>query len=133
MTSEDFYQFTPTSEPYVSSPGSIESTDYRLVVDHEGWEYTIIEGTQAGSDRRMLVTVSSLLCALTSSAAAQRAVLQAIEFESTTLVFGTFGIRVSFMAYPVVSIRKDFLDVVQQGLETNPDFKGLMFDTKPQH
>lgn len=108
MTSEDFYQFTPSSEPYISSPGYIESTDYRLVAMHDGWEYTIIQGTQAGFDRRMLVT--------------------AIEFESTTLVFGHFGIRVSFMAYPVVSIRKDFLDSVQQELSSNPDFKGLMFD-----
>ena len=60
LTSEEFVKFTPT-EDFMSLPGEIFRTEFRLVVTHEGWEYTVLErelGAHVDPLRKMLVTVS---------------------------------------------------------------------------
>lgn len=60
LTGADFYKFTPAEE-FMSLPGDIARTEFRLVVTHEGWEYCILErdlGAHLDSQRNMLVTVS---------------------------------------------------------------------------
>ena len=60
LTSEEFLKFTPT-EDFMSLPGEIFRTEFRLVVTHEGWEYTVLErelGAHVDPLRKMLVTVS---------------------------------------------------------------------------
>jgi len=59
LTGADFYKFTPAEE-FMSLPGDIARTEFRLVVTHEGWEYCILErdlGAHLDSQRNMLVTV----------------------------------------------------------------------------
>ena len=64
LTSEEFLKFTPT-EDFMSLPGEIFRTEFRLVVTHEGWEYTVLErelGAHVDPLRKMLVTVSPQHC-----------------------------------------------------------------------
>ena len=60
IVSPDFCKFTPTEE-FMSIPGDIARTQFRLVVTHEGWEYVVLEremGVDQDPARSMLVTVS---------------------------------------------------------------------------
>ena len=41
LTSQEFLKFTPT-EDFMSLPGEIFRTEFRLVVTHEGWEHTVL-------------------------------------------------------------------------------------------
>lgn len=93
----------------MSLPGDIARTEFRLVITHDGWEYCILErdlGAHLDCHRNMLVTV--------------------IEFESTALMIGQLGLRVNLIAYPVVSVKKTFLDDMEHQLRTDPDFKGQL-------
>lgn len=66
LTGPDFYKFTPAEE-FMSLPGDIARTEFRLVITHEGWEYCILErdlGAHLDSQRNMLVTVRCILGAL---------------------------------------------------------------------
>lgn len=108
ITSDEYYKFTPTDE-CLSTPGEIEKTVFRLVAQYNGWEYCVYTrelGAHRDPDRKLLVTV--------------------IEFESTALMIGHFGIRFSMLAYPVVSVKKSFLDDIEQELKANPNFKGQL-------
>lgn len=112
LTGPDFYKFTPAEE-FMSLPGDIARTEFRLVITHEGWEYCILErdlGAHLDSQRNMLVTV--------------------IEFESTALMIGQLGLRVNLIAYPVVSVKKAFLDDMEHQLKTDPNFKGQLGSSK---
>lgn len=63
LTSDEFLKFTPTDD-FMSLPGEILRTEFRLVVTHDGWEYTVLErelGAHRDPLRKMLVTVSPLL------------------------------------------------------------------------
>ena len=65
LTSDEFLKFTPT-EDFMSLPGEIFRTEFRLVVTHEGWEYTVLErelGAHVDPLRKMLVTVRLPGCA----------------------------------------------------------------------
>ena len=80
----------------------------------QGWEYTLLErelGAYRDSERRMLVTV--------------------IEFESTALMVGHLGLRMSLIAYPLVSLKSSFLDTVQQLLHSGQDVTGLLEESMP--
>lgn len=108
LTSEEFLKYTPTDD-FMSLPGEILRTEFRLVVTHDGWEYTVLErelGAHRDPLRKMLVTV--------------------IEFESNAMMVGHLGLRVSLIAYPVVSVKKSFLEGIERELRTNSDFKGKM-------
>ena len=62
LTSEEFLKFTPTDD-FMSLPGEIERTEFRLVVTHKAWEYTVLErelGAHRDPLRKMLVTVGRL-------------------------------------------------------------------------
>jgi hypothetical protein len=59
ITSEEFYRFTPDEE-FMNLPGDIARTEFRLVVKHEGYEYTVLGrelGAHRDPERKMLVTV----------------------------------------------------------------------------
>ena len=59
ITSHDFYKFTPTDE-FMSLPGDIARTEFRLVATYDGYEYTVLErelGAHRDPERKMLVTV----------------------------------------------------------------------------
>ena len=59
LTGAEFYKFTPAEE-FMSLPGDIARTEFRLVVTHGGWEYCVLErdlGAHLDSQRNMLVTV----------------------------------------------------------------------------
>mmetsp|Transcript_31045 Transcript_31045/g.55594 ORF Transcript_31045/g.55594 Transcript_31045/m.55594 type:complete len:272 (-) Transcript_31045:259-1074(-) len=108
ITSEEFYRFTPDEE-FMNLPGDIARTEFRLVVKHEGYEYTVLGrelGAHRDPERKMLVTV--------------------IEFESTALMIGRLGVTISLIAYPVISVKKTFLNSIRDELETNPEFKGIL-------
>lgn len=108
LTSEDYYHFTPCEE-FMALPPGVSRTQFRLVVQHDSWEYTVLErelGTHHDPHRNMLVTI--------------------IEFESTALMAGTLGMRMSMVSYPMVSVRKAFLEDIAQQLQCNPSFKGLL-------
>lgn len=108
VTSSDFYCFTP-SKDYLPLPGEIAETEFRLVVHCDGWEHTVLQrglGAHRDPEKKLLVTV--------------------IEFESTPLVLGHVGVRVSLISYPVVSVKKSWLDDMARQVQHNPDFKGLL-------
>lgn len=109
LTSAEFYRYTPVEE-FLSLPGTVSHTLFQLVVTtREGWEYVVSErslGEQTEPSRQLLVTV--------------------IEFESTAMFMDGLGLRMSLVAYPVISVRKDFLDDLALQLRTNPSFKGIM-------
>ena len=82
----------------------------------QGWEYTLLErelGAYRDSERRMLVTV--------------------IEFESTALMVGHLGLRMSLIAYPLVSLKSSFLHTVQQLLHSGQDVTGLLEESLPSN
>lgn len=66
LTSEEFLKFTPT-EDFMSLPGEIFRTEFRLVVTYDSWEYTVLErelGAHVDPLRKMLVTVSRRFASL---------------------------------------------------------------------
>lgn len=69
ITSQDFYKFTPMEE-FMSLPGDIARTEFRLVATYDGYEYTVLErelGAHRDPERKMLVTVSSNVILATMS------------------------------------------------------------------
>ncbi|GFR41742.1 hypothetical protein Agub_g2495 [Astrephomene gubernaculifera] len=108
-----YYHFTPDME-CLSLPSDVARTTLKLVVTYDGWEYVVYERPlRSGApladdaDTPLLVTV--------------------VEFESTALVIGHLGIRVQLVSYPMVSVRKDFIDDIDFRLRTDPDnFKGIL-------
>lgn len=74
----------------LSYPLDVTKTQFKLVVEHNGWEY-VVEQYELGAmlepeARKLIVTV--------------------IEFESVAVVLGNLGIRVSLVAYPIVCVKK---------------------------
>lgn len=109
ITSQEFVKYTP-EEDFLTLPGDIARTEFRLVVTHDGWEYTVLKrdleaGQPTDGNRNMLVT--------------------AIEFESTALMMGNLGLRMAMISYPVVAISQEFITDLRRRLRSE-DFKGLM-------
>lgn len=114
LSSSEFYHFTPQDE-CLSLPTDVLSTCFKLVASYDGWEYTVYERTlraaddqprAEAADRPMLVTI--------------------VDFESTAMVIGHLGIRIRLVAYPLVSIRKTFLDEIDYNIRNDPQFKGIL-------
>ena len=93
LTSQQYYQFAPL-EDFVSLPGDAAETHFRLVAEAGGWEATVAERKLGGApdpERRLLVTVA--------------------EFDSEPVALADGRqLVVSLVAYPTVSVRRDFLD-----------------------
>lgn len=94
LTCSDYYKLTPADE-FVSLPGDIAVTQFRLVATLEGgWEHTLVErelGRAPDPARDLLVTVA--------------------EFESEpAAVGGGRHVVLSLIAYPTVCVRREFLD-----------------------
>ncbi|KIZ05561.1 hypothetical protein MNEG_2400 [Monoraphidium neglectum] len=94
---------------YVSD---IIRTELRLVLVHEGWEYCVLKRTLSPAPQPqgdMLVT--------------------AVEFEGRPeeAILGTLGFRVSLIAYPIIALRKAFLEEVTGRLLGDPAaFQGIL-------
>ncbi|MEW5301225.1 MAG: hypothetical protein WDW36_004097 [Sanguina aurantia] len=107
ITSEEFHMYTPEEECF-SFPADVESTDVKLVACWQGWEYVVHESTQSPHIADSVIKV------------------MIIEFESTAMLLGNLGVRVSLVAYPIVSISRSFLHNLEHQLRHNPDFKGIL-------
>jgi hypothetical protein len=111
LASPDYARFTPARE-CLAVPGDIVRTELRLVLAHGGWEYCVLKRAltaSAPADSDMLVT--------------------AIEFEGRPeeAILGALGLRVSLIAYPIVALRKSFLEGVTARLRADPgSFQGLL-------
>ena len=115
LASDDFYRFTPTAE-CLSLPPDVARTEFRLTAapsapEAGGWEYGLLRRDLGPvvdpSKNDMLVTV--------------------VEFESAALVAGALGVRLAMVAYPVVCVRRVFLDDACARLESDPDaFTGVL-------
>ncbi|KAK9812440.1 hypothetical protein WJX73_010922 [Symbiochloris irregularis] len=111
LTSDAFCKYTPTRE-VMSLPNDLICTHFRLILTTEdGWEYAILErhiaGPPSDDQHNMLVTL--------------------IEFESTALMIGHLGVRISMVLYPLVSVSKVFLEDVAQRLKSDPEgFRGIL-------
>ncbi|KAG2427403.1 hypothetical protein HXX76_012339 [Chlamydomonas incerta] len=109
-----YYHYTPEQE-CLSLPSDVARTNLKLVVSYDGWEFVVYE--------RLLRTDP----AQPADAAETPLLVTMIEFESTAMVIGHLGIRVQLVAYPMVSIRRDFLDDVDFRIRMDPDtFKGIL-------
>lgn len=72
-------------------------TEFRLVVvSAAGWEYTVI--------RRDLGAIHATVGG--GPGAARNLMVTCIEFESAPVLLGHLGVRVSMIAYPIVSVSK---------------------------
>lgn len=92
LTCPEYYVLSPADD-FVSMPGDIARTHFRLVVTLDGWEYTVAErelGAEADPNRTLVVTVA--------------------EFETDTLKVGGSEVVVQLVSYPTVCVRQDFLD-----------------------
>jgi hypothetical protein len=59
LASDAFYRFTPAAD-FLSLPGDVARTEFRLAAAHAGWEYGLLRrdlGDEGAGDRPMLVTV----------------------------------------------------------------------------
>ncbi|KXZ41900.1 hypothetical protein GPECTOR_249g618 [Gonium pectorale] len=110
-----YYHFTPEQE-CLSLPSDVVRTWLKLVVSYDGWEYVVHERPLRSNDP-----------AQPDGSADTPLLVTVIEFESTAMVIGHLGIQVQLVSYPVVSVRKDFLDDVDYRLRTDPDgFRGIL-------
>lgn len=94
LTSPDYYQFAPV-EDFVSLPGDAAAvTRFRLVASFGGWDLTLAErsmGADPDPVRRLLVTMA--------------------EFDSEPVALEDGRqLIVSLVAYPTVSVHRQFLD-----------------------
>ncbi|PNW84244.1 hypothetical protein CHLRE_04g226500v5 [Chlamydomonas reinhardtii] len=109
-----YYHYTPDQE-CLSLPSDVARTNLKLVVSYDGWEFVVYE--------RLLRTDP----AQPADAAETPLLVTMIEFESTAMVIGHLGIRVQLVSYPMISIRRDFLDDVDFRIRTDPDtFTGIL-------
>ena len=51
---------------------------------------------------------------------------QAVEFESTAFMPGSFGVRLSLVAYPVITVARSFLDACAARLRGGEGLVGLL-------
>lgn len=107
LTSDIYCQFsTLPDDGILRLPGTIFKTELRLMVAHEDWEYVVLNTelfSGARVDDRMLVS--------------------SVEFRSMNF---PLPFAPPCIAYPLVSIRKDFIKQLQDSLHSNPEsFRGL--------
>mmetsp|Transcript_12640 Transcript_12640/g.27332 ORF Transcript_12640/g.27332 Transcript_12640/m.27332 type:complete len:213 (+) Transcript_12640:242-880(+) len=107
--SENYYRFTPAEE-CLSYPSDVIKTELKLVVTWDGWEYVIFNrelGSQQGQEEKNML-------------------VSEVQFESSAMIVGHVGVRLHLVAYPIISVKKTFLDGIERELRTNPDFKGVL-------
>ncbi|KAF8061298.1 hypothetical protein HT031_004389 [Scenedesmus sp. PABB004] len=108
-TSEAFSRFTPATE-CLALPGDVVRTELRLVLCYRDWEYTVLRkdsGRAARGDADIQVMTA--------------------EFMGSDPLMAALGLRISLVAYPVVGIRKGFLEDAHERLLAAPDeFCGLL-------
>lgn len=101
LISSNFYQaFTPVDH-FLSLPGDVTRTEFRLAGTYQEEEFTLLVremGCDGDLDMNMLVTV--------------------IEFDTLAPMIGPMGIEVSLVAYPLIAIKRTFLERALHLLET---------------
>ncbi len=121
------YHFTPTPE-FLSLPGDVSRTEFRLVLACGGWEYVILRrdmhegGGGGGSGSAAAVEVEEEggegeggggkagPPPPSAPPARHKLLVTAVEFESAAVMAGTLGVRLALVAYPVVTVSRSFLD-----------------------
>lgn len=116
LTSDQFSRYTPV-ESCLSYPLDVVKTEFKLVASYRGWEYVIHVFDPATTRDRPISLLSPEL---------KRLFVTVVEFESVAIVLGNLGVRISLVAYPVISIDKVFLDEVRTKLRTDPTYKGVL-------
>ena len=87
-------------------------SEFRLVAAARGWEYTVLARDH-----------TAVAAAAPGGSPLMVAV---IEFESEPLLLGHLGVRVSMVSYPIVSVKKAFLDDVEARMRADPNgFQGV--------
>jgi hypothetical protein len=140
-----YYHFTPEQEA-LSLPSDVARTHLKLLVNYDGWYVLVrscvwaaegavpcprarvlMSGAACSICREFVVFERSLRSQTSPEADCGPLLVTVVEFESTALVIGHLGIRVSLVSYPCVSVEKVFLDDVQHRLRTDPaGFTGLL-------
>jgi hypothetical protein len=89
-------------------------TEVRLVLLYRGWEYTVLREdvthrqAAGGGDHNVHLMTSEFLGAVDP-------------------IMAALGLRTSLVAYPVVAVKKSFLDDVHERMLAAPDsFKGML-------
>ncbi len=81
----------------LSFPLDVVKTEFKLVATYRGWEYVILTLDPATTRDRPVSLLSPEM---------KRLFVTVIEFESVAIVLGNLGVRISLVAYPVISIDK---------------------------
>lgn len=92
LSSNCYQQFTPVDH-FLSLPGDVTRTEFRLAGEYRGEEYTLLErelGCDGEGDLNMLVTV--------------------VEFDTLAPMIGPMGVEVSLVAYPLIALKRSFLE-----------------------
>jgi len=92
LSSHCYQQFTPVDH-FLSLPGDVTRTEFRLAGEYCGEEYTLLEralGCDGEGDLNMLVTV--------------------VEFDTLAPMIGPMGVEVSLVAYPLIALKRSFLE-----------------------
>lgn len=110
FTNTAYVRFTPEVD-CLALPGDVVRTELRLVLCYRGWEYTILKRDTTHSDPGPEQTIRVMTA----------------EFMGSDPLMAALGLRISLIAYPVVALRKVFLDEVHERLLAAPDeFKGML-------
>ena len=131
------YHFTPAQE-FLTLPGDVSRTEFRLIVGHRGWEYTVLRrdmhagGEAAGS--AAAVEVGEAAAPLPPPCPpgapprrpAAKLLVTAVEFESTAFMAGGLGVRLALVAYPVITVSRTFLDACAARLLGGDGLVGLL-------
>jgi len=92
VASRCYQQFTPVDH-FLSLPGDVTRTEFRLAGEYRGEEYTLLErelGCDGEVDLNMLVTV--------------------VEFDTLAPMIDPMGVEVSLVAYPLIALKRSFLE-----------------------
>jgi hypothetical protein len=151
LSSPSYYRFTPADE-FMSLPGDVARTEFRLVVaDEGGWERAVLrrdmgdhspggaavvggaEGDGEGGADASTPPPPGGEPAAPSGQQPEREetrklLVTVVEFESAALIGGgQFGVRLNLVAYPVVSVSRAFLDGLAARLVAgDPTLVGLL-------
>jgi len=138
LTSPSFYRFTPSTDFSTLPADDVSRTEFVLAVTPRsgksaGWEFPLVqrelgrmtmrreERPSSSASLQQQQQQENRLSSPSSRSASSSPnndeeqedsplLVTVVEFESTAMSLGLFGLRVSLIAYPVISVSKKFLD-----------------------
>jgi len=109
LVSDNYLKFS-TCEECLNMPLEVLSTNFKLAAFKDGWQYVVHDSRVSApetSDNQPKLHVTI------------------IEFDSIAHIIGHLGIRMSMVAYPLITIHKEFLLTTLHQLRTDPNFRGI--------